>query len=248
MFGQMMDQPLLISSILTHAANYHSDSEIVTRTVEGPVHRYTYKDAEKRSKKMAFALKNLGVQQGDRIGTLGWNTFRHFELYYSISGIGAICHTINPRLFHEQISYIVKHAADKFLFIDTTFIPIIEKLKEELDGVEQIILMTSKENMPDSKISFACYEDLIDSSEEIESWPTFDEKTASSLCYTSGTTGNPKGVLYHHKSTIMHAYASCLPDTLNLSASDTVLPVVPMFHVNAWGLPYSCPLTGAKIV
>ena len=248
MFGQMMDQPLLISSILTHAANYHSDSEIVTRTVEGPIHRYTYKDAEKRSKKMAFALKNLGVQQGDRIGTLGWNTFRHFELYYSISGIGAICHTINPRLFHEQISYIVKHAADKFLFIDTTFIPIIEKLKDELDGVEQIILMTSKENMPDSKISFTCYEDLIDSSEEIESWPTFDEKTASSLCYTSGTTGNPKGVLYHHKSTIMHAYASCLPDTLNLSASDTVLPVVPMFHVNAWGLPYSCPLTGAKIV
>ena len=248
MLGQIMDIPLLISSLIVHADRHHGDTEIVTRTVEGPIHRYTYRDAHTRSRQLAGALENLGVKQGDRIGTLAWNTFRHFEIYYAVSGMGAVCHTINPRLFPEQITYIANHAEDSYLFFDLTFVPLVEKLRPLLKSVKGFVVMTDKAHMPASMPDAICYEDLISSHSGDYTWPVFDEHMASSLCYTSGTTGNPKGVLFQHRSTILHSYAECMPDVANLSATDAVLPVVPMFHANAWGLPYSCPMTGAKIV
>ena len=248
MFGQMMDIPLQISSLLVHAERHHGDTEIVTRTVEGPIHRYTYRDAHRRSRQLAAALENLGVKQGDRIGTVAWNTYRHFEIYFGVSGIGAVCHTINPRLFPEQIAYIANHAKDTYLFVDLTFVPLVEKLRAQFKTVKGIVVMTDKAHMPPSLPDAICYEELIERQPDEYQWPEFDERTASSLCYTSGTTGNPKGVLYQHRTTILHAYAECMPDALNLSSRDTVMPVVPMFHVNAWGLPYACPMTGAKLV
>jgi acyl-CoA synthetase (AMP-forming)/AMP-acid ligase II len=248
MLGQMMDIPLLISSLIVHADKHHGDTEIVTRTVEGPIHRYTYSDAHLRSRQLAGALEKLGVKHGDRIGTLAWNTHRHFEIYYAVSGMGAVCHTINPRLFPEQITYIANHAEDSYLFLDLTFVPLVEKLRPSLKSVKGFVIMTDKAHMPDSIPDAICYEDLIDSHSGDYVWPVFDERAASSLCYTSGTTGNPKGVLFQHRSTILHSYAECMPDVVNLSATDTLLPVVPMFHANAWGLPYACAMTGAKIV
>ena len=248
MHGQMMDIPLLISSLIVHADRHHGDTEIVTRTVEGPIHRYTYRDAHLRSRQLAGALEKLGVKQGDRIGTLAWNTYRHFEIYYAVSGMGAVCHTINPRLFPEQITYITNHAEDSYLFFDLTFVPLVEKLRPQLKSVKGFVVMTDKAHMPDSIPDAICYEDLVASHSGDYVWPVFDERMASSLCYTSGTTGNPKGVLFQHRSTILHSYAECMPDVVNLSASDSVLPVVPMFHANAWGLPYACAMTGAKIV
>jgi acyl-CoA synthetase (AMP-forming)/AMP-acid ligase II len=248
MHGQMMDIPLLISSLIVHADRHHGDTEIVTRTVEGPIHRYTYHDAHLRSRQLAGALEKLGVKQGDRIGTLAWNTYRHFEIYYAVSGMGAVCHTINPRLFPEQIAYIANHAEDSYLFFDLTFVPLVEKLRPQLKSVKGFVVMTDKAHMPDSMPDAICFEDLIASHSGDYVWPVFDERMASSLCYTSGTTGNPKGVLFQHRSTVLHSYAECMPDVVNLSASDSVLPVVPMFHANAWGLPYACAMTGAKIV
>ncbi|UCD68427.1 MAG: fatty-acid--CoA ligase [Betaproteobacteria bacterium] len=248
MRGQMMNMPLLISSLIVHADRYHGDTEIVTRTVEGPIHRYTYSDAHRRCRQLAGALQKLGVEQGDRIGTLAWNTHRHFEVYFAVAGMGAVCHTINPRLFPEQIVYIANHAEDKYMFFDLTFVPLVEKLLPELKTVKGFVVMTDKEHMPTSIPNAICYEELLDSDPGDYAWPEFDEHTASSLCYTSGTTGNPKGVLYQHRTTILHAYAECMPDALGLSSSDSVLPVVPMFHVNAWGLPYAGAMTGAKLV
>ncbi|MCA0246603.1 MAG: long-chain-fatty-acid--CoA ligase [Proteobacteria bacterium] len=250
MFGLMQDRPLLISQLIEHAALNHGDTEIVSRTVEGPIHRYTYRDARLRAKKVAEALIELGIKPGDRIGTLAWNGYRHFELYYGISGMGAVCHTINPRLFPEQIVYIVNHAEDQLLFVDLNLLPAVEKLLPQMKGVRHVVAMTDRAHLPkDCKIpNLLVYEELIADKPGTYAWPEFDEHTASSLCYTSGTTGNPKGVLYHHRSTLLHAYGSALPDTLNLSARSVVLPVVPMFHVNAWGLPYSSALVGAKLV
>ena len=250
MLGLMQDRPLLISQLIEHAALNHGDTEIVSRTVEGPIHRYTYRDANKRAKKVAEALLDLGIKVGDRIGTLAWNGYRHFELYYGISGMGAVCHTINPRLFPEQIVYIVNHADDQLLFVDLNLLPAVEKLLPQMKGVRHVVAMTDRAHLPkDCNIpNLLVYEELIADKPGTYEWPEFDERTASSLCYTSGTTGNPKGVLYHHRSTILHAYGAALPDTLNLSARSVVLPVVPMFHVNAWGLPYSAPLVGAKLV
>jgi len=250
MFGLMQDRPLLISQLIEHAALNHGDTEIVSRTVEGPIHRYTYRDARLRAKKVAEALIGLGIKPGDRIGTLAWNGYRHFELYYGISGMGAVCHTINPRLFPEQIVYIVNHAEDQLLFVDLNLLPAVEKLLPQMKGVRHVVAMTDRAHLPkDCKIpNLLVYEELIADKPGTYAWPEFDEHTASSLCYTSGTTGNPKGVLYHHRSTLLHAYGSALPDTLNLSARSVVLPVVPMFHVNAWGLPYSSALVGAKLV
>ena len=250
MLGLMQDRPLLISQLIEHAAQNHGDTEIVSRTVEGPIHRYTYRDARLRSKKVAEALLGLGIKMGDRIGTLAWNGYRHFELYYGISGMGAVCHTINPRLFPEQIVYIVNHAEDQLLFVDLNLLPAVEKLLPQLKTVRHVVAMTDRAHLPkDCKIpNLLVYEELIQDKPGTYEWPEFDERTASSLCYTSGTTGNPKGVLYHHRSTLLHAYGSALPDTLGIGARAVVLPVVPMFHVNAWGLPYSGALAGAKLV
>ena len=249
MQGLMSERPLLISTIIKHAALYHRDTEIVTRTVEGPLHRYTYGEAERRSKRLARVLLKMGVKPGDRVGTLAWNTFRHFELYYAISGIGAICHTINPRLFDEQIVYIVNHAADRLLFVDTSFVPLIERLAPHLPTECRIVWMTEEGAEPATALPrLGSYEALIGAEDDDFEWPEFDERTASSLCYTSGTTGNPKGVLYSHRSTVLHAFAISLPDAISISASDAVCPVVPMFHVNAWAIPYAAPMQGAKLV
>jgi 3-(methylthio)propionyl---CoA ligase len=249
MQGLMSERPLLISAIIKHAALYHRDTEIVTRTVEGGMHRYTYEAAERRAKRLAQALLRLGIKPGDRVGTLAWNTFRHFELYYAISGIGAVCHTINPRLFDDQVVYIINHAADRLLFIDASFAPLIDRLAPHLPTDCRIIWMTEKGAEPASGVPrLPCYEALIAEEKEDFEWPEFDERVASSLCYTSGTTGNPKGVLYSHRSTVLHAFGISLPDAISISASDVVCPVVPMFHVNAWAIPYATPMQGAKLV
>ncbi|NNG04716.1 MAG: long-chain-fatty-acid--CoA ligase [Inquilinus sp.] len=249
MRGLMMDTPLLISSILEHARGVFADQQIVTRTVEGPIHRYTYAEAHARACQLANALAGLGVGQGDRIATIAWNTHRHFEIYFAVSGMGSICHTMNPRLHPSQVAYIVNHAEDRVLFVDLTFLPFVEAVADKLPSVRQIVVMTDRAHMPETKLAdILCYEDLVNGHSDIYDWPTFDENTASSLCYTSGTTGHPKGVLYSHRSTVLHSYAVCLPDVMHLAESEAFLPVVPMFHVNAWGTPYAAPLSGVKLV
>ena len=249
MLGLMSERPLLISAILTHAATFHGNVEIVSRTVEGPIHRYTYRDAERRSKQLANALLRLGIEPGDRVATLAWNTFRHFELYYAISGIGAVCHTINPRLFDDQIVYIVNHASDRLLFVDTTFLPLVERLAPRLPADCRIVLMTDAENSPSTGLPvLPPYEQLIAAEDEDFAWPEFDERTAASLCYTSGTTGHPKGALYSHRSTVLHAFGISLPDAISISAADVVCPVVPLFHACGWGIPHAVPMNGAKLV
>jgi len=248
--GQMMSDPLLISSIIRHADRYFGGNEIVSRRVEGDIHRYTYRDCHRRARRLADALRNLGVQPGERVATLAWNGYRHLEAYYAVSGSGAVLHTINPRLHPDQIAYIANHAEDQFLFFDLTFLPLAEAFAAQCAQIKGFVAMCGREHMPqESKLrNLLCYEDLIDNASDGYEWPVFDENTASSLCYTSGTTGHPKGALYSHRSTILHSYASVMPDAMGISSRDVVLPVVPMFHVNAWGLPYSAPLTGAKLV
>jgi 3-(methylthio)propionyl---CoA ligase len=248
MHALMMNMPLMISSLLRHADRNHGDAQIVSRSIEGAIHRYTYHDAHTRCRRLANALRALGVGHADRVATLAWNGYRHFEVYFAVSGMGAIMHTINPRLFPEQLSYIVNHAEDSYLLFDLTFLPLVEALAPSCPKVKGWIAMTDRAHMPRSEVKLLCYEELIDAHGDDFNWPSFDENTASSLCYTSGTTGNPKGVLYSHRSTILHAYGAALPDALNISARDSVLPVVPMFHVNAWSLPYSSAMTGCKLV
>ena len=249
MLGVMSERPLLISAILGHAATYHRDTEIVSRTVEGAIHRYTYAEAERRSKRLARALLRLGIKPGDRIGTLAWNTFRHFELYYGISGIGAVCHTINPRLFDEQIMYIVNHARDRLLFVDTTFLPLVERLAPQFPKDCRIVLLTEAGDEPETGLPVReCYERLVAGESDDFEWPELDERTAASLCYTSGTTGNPKGALYSHRSTVLHAFGASLPDAIPLSARDTVCPVVPLFHACGWAVAYTAPMNGVKLV
>lgn len=249
MLGLMQDRPLLISSLIEFAALNHPDEEIVSRTIEGPIHRYTYKNCAIRSRQLAKALEKLGVEQGDRIGTVAWNGYRHVEIYYGVSGMGAVCHTINPRLFPEQIIYIINHAEDKYIFTDLTFVPLIEKLIDHLPNVKGFVIMTDETNMPETALpNVICYENLLATADDDYQWPVFDERTASSLCYTSGTTGNPKGVLFSNRSTVIHSYAVCTLDGLGLSNMESILPVVPMFHVNAWGIPYAAAMCGAKMV
>ena len=248
MHGLMMHMPLLISGIMRSAADKHGATEIVTRTVEGPIHRYTYADAHARAKRIARALQELGVQQGDRVGTLAWNTHRHFELYYGIAGMGAVCHTVNPRLHPGQIAYIVNHAEDAVLFVDLSFVPLVEQLLPELKTVRYVVVMTDAAHMPKSLPNALCYETLVAEADDTFEWPVLDELLASQLCYTSGTTGNPKGVLYSHRSMALLAFTVCLPDSKAIAGRDCLLPAVPMFHVNAWGLPYAAALSGAKLV
>ncbi|MBI3716726.1 MAG: fatty-acid--CoA ligase [Betaproteobacteria bacterium] len=249
MKGQMQQRPLLISSLIEHASRNFGDTEIISRTVEGPIHRYNYREANRRAKRLANALKHLGVQAGDRVATVAWNGYRHFETYYAVSGMGAVMHTVNPRLFPEQLAYIFNHAADAYVFFDHCFFPLIESLADKLPKVKAFVAMTDRAHMPPAKIpKLLCYEDLLTDEADDFVWPVFDDETASSLCYTSGTTGNPKGVLYSHRSTVYHTYAATCADAFGITSRDAVLPVVPMFHVNAWGLPYICAAVGAKIV
>ncbi|AMP37566.1 3-(methylthio)propionyl-CoA ligase [Ralstonia solanacearum] len=251
LMGHMMSMPLLISTIIEHAARNYGSTEVVSRRVEGDggdLHRTTYAAVRDRAKQLANVLAALGVQPGERIGTLAWNGYRHLEIYYGVSGSGAVCHTINPRLFADQIAYIVSHADDQYVFFDLTFVPLVEGIAPHCPNVKGWVAMTDRAHMPASSVPMLCYEDLLAAQSAEYTWPQFDENTASSLCYTSGTTGNPKGALYSHRSTVLHSYGSALPDALGCSAQDVILPVVPMFHVNAWGLPYSVPLVGAKLV
>jgi 3-(methylthio)propionyl---CoA ligase len=248
--GLMMQQELLISSLVIHAERHHGEQEIVSRRVEGDIHRYTYKDLAARSRRIANALAALGAKPGERIATLAWNGYRHMELYCAVSGAGAVLHTLNPRLHPDQVLWIAYHAEDRVLFFDLSFLPIVAGIASRLKTVRTFVAMTDRAHMPAaSKLAnLHCYEDLIDGHDDHYEWPSFDERSASSLCYTSGTTGNPKGVLYSHRSTILHTYAVALPDSMNCSARDVILPVVPMFHVNAWGLPYAACMVGAKLV
>ncbi|HNT38787.1 MAG TPA: 3-(methylthio)propionyl-CoA ligase [Rubrivivax sp.] len=251
MLGQMMQQPLLISSLLVHAERHHGEREIVSRRVEGDIHRYTYRELAARARRMANALTGLGLAMSERVATLAWNGYRHLELYYAVSGSGAVLHTLNPRLHPEQIVYIADHAEDQVLFFDLSFLPLIAAVAGRTKTVRHWVAMCARAHLPADAAGIPgllCYEDLIEANHDRYDWPVFDENSASSLCYTSGTTGNPKGVLYSHRSTLLHTYAAALPDALNCSANDAILPVVPMFHVNAWGLPYVGCMTGAKLV
>ena len=248
--GQMMQMPLLISNLITHAARHAGDTEIVSKRVEGDLHRYTWAEAELRARKLAQALWRLGCQPGDRVGTLAWNGYRHLEIYYGTSGTGLICHTINPRLFPQQIAWIINDAADRILCFDLNLLPLVEKIAKDCNTVEHFVLLGERGQMPmETAIpNLLCYEDLLAVEDGDMTWPSFDENTASSLCYTSGTTGDPKGALYSHRSTVLHSYAAAMPDAMNISARDVVLPVVPMFHVNAWGIPYAAAMVGCKLV
>jgi fatty-acyl-CoA synthase len=250
MLGLMMQEPLLVSGLIKHADRHHGDIEVVSRRVEGDIHRTTYRELHRRSRRMANALAALGVAEGDRVATLAWNGYRHLEVYFAASGSGAVLHTINPRLHIDQIAWIARHADDKVLFFDLTFLPLAEALAAQGLPIRAFVAMIDRERMPQqSRIpGLLCYEDLIDRSSDQYEWPTFDENGASSLCYTSGTTGDPKGALYSHRSTLLHTLGIALPDSLCMSARDAILPVVPMFHVNAWGLPYAAPMVGAKLV
>ena len=246
----MQDVPVNLAHVLEHAARFHSEVEVVSRLVEdNTLHRYTYADAYRRTKQLANALKRLGMQFGDRVATLAWNTFRHLEAWYAISGQGGICHTVNPRLFPQQIDYIVNHAEDTIVLVDLTFVPLLEQLQDKLSAVKHFIVLTDEANMPETTLrNVICYESLIAGESDQFEWPSFPEDTPAGLCYTSGTTGDPKGVIYTHRSNLLHAYMVNGKDVLAIASSDSVLMVVPMFHANSWGLAYSCPMVGAKLV
>ncbi|WP_348730503.1 long-chain-fatty-acid--CoA ligase [uncultured Mycolicibacterium sp.] len=252
MLGLMQDRPLLISSLIEHAAACHADTEIVSRLPEGPIRRTTWSQVRDQSKQVANALAQLGIEPADRVATLAWNSDRHLALYYGVSGSGAVMHTVNPRLFAEQIVYIINHAEDRVLFFDVTFAALVAALVPELETVEHYVVMTDREHMPDlpgiPAERLLCFDELIAAQSIDYEWPEFDERSASSLCYTSGTTGNPKGVLYSHRSTVLHAMLSLSRDTFDIHSGATLLLVVPMFHANAWGTPYSAAMVGAKLV
>ncbi|MES3003087.1 MAG: 3-(methylthio)propionyl-CoA ligase [Pseudomonadota bacterium] len=250
MLGLMQDQPLLISSLIDFAEKHHGDGEIVSRRVEGDIHRYSWKDVGARARQAANALDGMGLLFSDRVATLAWNGYRHLELYFAVSGSGRVLHTINPRLHPDQIAWIANHAEDQVLCFDLTFLPLVQAVHARCPGIRQFVALCAADKLPkDSGVpNLVAYEDWIGGQSTDYTWPTFDENSASSMCYTSGTTGNPKAALYSHRSTILHAYAAALPDVMCISARDSILPVVPMFHVNAWGIPYSAALTGCKLV
>ena len=250
MFGLMQQQSLQISSLIDFAARHHGDGEVVSRRVEGDIHRYTWSDVAKRSHRVANALDAMKLQQGDRVATLAWNGYRHLELYFGVSGSGRVLHTVNPRLHPDQIVWIANHAEDEILCFDMTFLPIVQAVHAKCTTVKRWIALCDADKLPaDTGIpNLMSYEAWIAGESEQYTWPQLDENLASSMCYTSGTTGNPKAALYSHRSTILHAFAAALPDVMCISARDSILPVVPMFHVNAWGIPYSAAMTGAKLV
>jgi fatty-acyl-CoA synthase len=250
MLGLMQSQQLLISSLIDFAARNHGDSEVVSRRVEGDIHRSNYKQVAARSRQVANALDRWKLDFGDRVATLAWNGYRHLELYFGVSGSGRVVHTLNPRLHPDQIVWIINHAEDQVLCFDMTFLPIVQAVHSRCPTVKYFVALCDEAKLPsDSGVpNLVSYEGWIAREPETYEWPDFDENCASSMCYTSGTTGNPKGVLYSHRSTLLHAVSGALPDGLNVSARDAILPVVPMFHVNAWGLPYSATMSGAKLV
>ena len=250
MLGLMQSQPLLISDLIVFAERHHGDAEIVSRRVEGDIHRYTYKDAAQRARRVANALDALGLAFSDRVATLAWNGYRHFELYYGVSGSGRVLHTINPRLHPDQIAWIADHAEDQVLCFDLSFLPLVQAVHARCSTIKHFVALCDADKLPaDSGIpNLVSYEAWLGAQSDVYDWPSFDENTASSMCYTSGTTGNPKAALYSHRSSTLHAFAAALPDAINISAKDAILPVVPMFHVNAWGIPYAAALTGAKLV
>jgi acyl-CoA synthetase (AMP-forming)/AMP-acid ligase II len=249
MFGLMQQRPLLISSLIEYAATWHGDREIVSRDPEGRFHRTDYSQVAARAKRVANALDALGVGHGDRVATLAWNSYRHLEVYYGITSSGRVLHTVNPRLFPEQLQYIMRHAEDGFVFFDPIFAPLVEQLAPKLPLVRGWVALCEAGQMPKLEVeNLLCYEELLAAASAVYQWPQFDENIASTLCYTSGTTGNPKGVLYSHRSTILHAFAACSADGLGLSARDSILVVVPLFHANAWSLPFSAAMCGAKMV
>jgi acyl-CoA synthetase (AMP-forming)/AMP-acid ligase II len=250
MLGLMQQQSLLISSLIDFAERHHGDGEVVSRRVEGDIHRYTWADVARRSRQVANALDALKLAQGDRVATLAWNGYRHLEMYFGVSGSGRVLHTLNPRLHPDQVVWIANHAEDQILCFDMSFLPLVQAVHARCSTIKHWVALCDKDKLPaDSGIpNLLSYEDLIGQQSSNYEWPQLDENTASSMCYTSGTTGNPKAALYSHRSTLLHAYAAAMPDVMCISARDAILPVVPMFHVNAWGIPYSAAMTGAKLV
>ena len=248
MKGQMQSHPLLISSLLTHAEQYHGDREIISLDREGQISRTCWGDIGLRARELADTLRKMGAKEGSIIGTLAWNTHRHLELYFAVSGIGAVLHTINPRMFDEQIEYVINHAADEILFLDSDFLDRIESLSPRLQSVRHYILLDDPDKQPKGTLAYRGYEDLLTDGDGALVWPSFDENTAATLCYTTGTTGHPKGVLYSHRSTLLHTWTICAPDAYGISAKTAFLLLVPLFHANAWGLPYAAAMTGAKLV
>ncbi|MDI3381924.1 long-chain-fatty-acid--CoA ligase [Xenophilus aerolatus] len=249
LYGLMQDRPLLISSLIEHAARFHPDVEIVSRLPEGGTHRTNWAGIRRDACRVAHALRQLGVGEGDRVGTLAWNSHRHLSMYFGVSGAGSVLHTVNPRLFPEQIEYIVNHAEDQVLFFDLNFAPLVEALAPRLKTVRAYVAMTSRDHMPRIDVpQLLCWDELLGAQPEDFSWPELDERLASSLCYTSGTTGHPKGVLYSHRSTVLHSLMELAPDTFGLNSAETVMLIVPMFHANAWGTPYAAAMVGTRLV
>jgi fatty-acyl-CoA synthase len=249
MLGTMQDWPLLCHKVIDHAAHWHGDQEIVSRSVEGPIHRTDYRQARMRALTLAKRLEREGVKAGDRVATMAWNTWRHLETWYGITGIGAVYHTLNPRLSPEQLVWIINDAEDSLLFVDLTFLPLIEKIAPRLPTLRKVIVLTHLAHMPDTALAnVACYEEWLAESDSDFAWRDFDEKTAAGMCYTSGTTGNPKGVVYSHRSNVLHAMAVLAPDVNNIASGDTVMPIVPFFHANGWATAFSAPMAGARLV
>jgi fatty-acyl-CoA synthase len=247
--GKMMDRPLLISAILEHGADQFGRQLIVSRETHGPLHRYTFADMASRSRKLANALASLGLKVGSVVGTIAWNNYRHLESYYAVSGSGMVMHTCNPRLHPEQLAYIINHADDEAILFDSTFAPLVKAVAPHCPKVNHWICLSDKENTPAVEgVEIKNYEDLIAPQDSVFDWPDLDEKSGAALCYTSGTTGNPKGVLYSHRAIALSALSACLPNVLSISSQEAVLPVVPMFHINAWCLPYAALMAGAKLV
>jgi len=249
MLGLMMGEQLTITALMRHGRAINGDSEIVSVTHDNPRHIYTQSDCYDRAGQLAHALRELGLEDGQTVGTLAWNDYRHMEVYYGVACSGAVCHTVNPRLFPEQLVYIINHAEDQFLIVDPMFVPLIEAIEDKLPLIKGVIIMAAADSMPKTKLNNVhCYEELLASQSSDYPWPDLDEDTACSLCYTSGTTGNPKGVLYSHRALVLQSYACCLGDGMGLGAQDVALPIVPMFHVNAWNMPYSAALAGFRLI